>query len=104
MMKDFEEKEQKIENREAQDEFSQDIIEEIEAGKRKNGVEPAVDLTGELIPILIERGEKVQAFLTDSFWYDVGSLERYEKLENYVVQKFTRAVMGTNSIDHCARL
>lgn len=24
--------------------------------------------------------------------------------ENYVVQKFTRAVMGSNSIDHCARL
>jgi formate dehydrogenase major subunit len=24
--------------------------------------------------------------------------------ENYLVQKFTRAVMGTNSIDHCARL
>ena len=24
--------------------------------------------------------------------------------DNYVVQKFTRAVMGTNNIDHCARL
>lgn len=24
--------------------------------------------------------------------------------ENYLIQKFTRAVMGTNSIDHCARL
>jgi formate dehydrogenase alpha subunit len=24
--------------------------------------------------------------------------------ENYVVQKFTRAVLGTNTIDHCARL
>ncbi len=24
--------------------------------------------------------------------------------ENYVVQKFTRAVLGTNSVDHCARL
>jgi len=24
--------------------------------------------------------------------------------ENYVLQKFTRAVMGTNTIDHCARL
>jgi mannose-1-phosphate guanylyltransferase len=64
-----------------------DIIEEIEAEKRKDGKAPAVDLTGELIPILIERGEKVQAYLTDSFWYDVGSLERYEKLENHVVEK-----------------
>jgi predicted molibdopterin-dependent oxidoreductase YjgC len=24
--------------------------------------------------------------------------------ENYVMMKFTRAVMGTNSVDHCARL
>ncbi|MFW6139429.1 MAG: formate dehydrogenase subunit alpha [Spirochaetota bacterium] len=24
--------------------------------------------------------------------------------ENYIVQKFTRAVMGTNNVDHCARL
>ena len=24
--------------------------------------------------------------------------------DNYIMQKFTRAVMGTNSVDHCARL
>jgi predicted molibdopterin-dependent oxidoreductase YjgC len=24
--------------------------------------------------------------------------------ENYLLQKFVRAVMGTNNIDHCARL
>jgi formate dehydrogenase (NADP+) alpha subunit len=24
--------------------------------------------------------------------------------ENYIIQKFTRAVMGTNNVDHCARL
>jgi predicted molibdopterin-dependent oxidoreductase YjgC len=24
--------------------------------------------------------------------------------DNYVLQKFTRSVMGTNNIDHCARL
>ena len=24
--------------------------------------------------------------------------------ENYVIQKFTRAVLGTNNLDHCARL
>jgi formate dehydrogenase major subunit len=24
--------------------------------------------------------------------------------DNYVVQKFVRAVMGTNNVDHCARL
>jgi predicted molibdopterin-dependent oxidoreductase YjgC len=24
--------------------------------------------------------------------------------ENYLIQKFTRSVLGTNSVDHCARL
>ena len=24
--------------------------------------------------------------------------------ENYLIQKFTRAVMATNTVDHCARL
>jgi len=24
--------------------------------------------------------------------------------ENYILQKFTRAILGTHSIDHCARL
>ncbi len=32
------------------------------------------------------------------------SSARVTNEENYVVQKFTRAVMGTNNIDHCARL
>jgi len=41
-----------------------------------------VDLMGNLIPFLLSRGEKVEAFLTDAFWYDVGSTEKYEKLEN----------------------
>jgi formate dehydrogenase alpha subunit len=32
------------------------------------------------------------------------SSARITNEENYIVQKFTRAVMGTNNIDHCARL
>jgi formate dehydrogenase alpha subunit len=32
------------------------------------------------------------------------SSARITNEENYIIQKFTRAVMGTNNIDHCARL
>jgi formate dehydrogenase alpha subunit len=32
------------------------------------------------------------------------SCARFSNEENYLVQKFTRAVMGTNNVDHCARL
>ncbi len=64
-----------------------ELVEEIEARKRKAGDKLSVDLTGEVIPQLIEEGDKVEGYLTDSFWYDVGSLERYEKLENSVVER-----------------
>jgi predicted molibdopterin-dependent oxidoreductase YjgC len=29
---------------------------------------------------------------------------RISNEENYIANKFTRAVIGTNNIDHCARL
>jgi NDP-sugar pyrophosphorylase family protein len=64
-----------------------DVTERIVAEKAKRGERPTADLPGEIIPALIEEGEKVKSYITDSFWYDVGSLERYEKLENHVVEK-----------------
>lgn len=66
---------------------SMDVVKEIEAEKRSSGEELNIDLTGEVIPRLIEKGDRVEGYLTDSFWYDVGSLERYEKLENSVVER-----------------
>ena len=41
-----------------------------------------LDVMGHLIPRLIAKGKFVHAYVTDAFWYDVGSTERYEKLEN----------------------
>ncbi|KON31508.1 hypothetical protein AC482_00525 [miscellaneous Crenarchaeota group-15 archaeon DG-45] len=40
------------------------------------------DLMGDVIPRLIERGRPVGAYISDAFWYDLGSLERYESFEN----------------------
>ena len=34
----------------------------------------------------------------------VFSSARVTNEENYLAQKFTRAVLGTNNVDHCARL
>ena len=34
----------------------------------------------------------------------VFSSARITNEENYLVQKFARAVIGTNNVDHCARL
>ncbi|MCD6164536.1 MAG: nucleotidyltransferase family protein [Candidatus Odinarchaeota archaeon] len=46
-----------------------------------------IDLSGDVIPALIKRGQPVYGYVTDSFWYDVGSTERYEKLDNGLVDE-----------------
>jgi len=40
------------------------------------------DLMGDVIPHLIEKGIPVRPYVSDAFWYDLGSLERYESFEN----------------------
>jgi mannose-1-phosphate guanylyltransferase len=37
---------------------------------------------GDVVSYLVEKGFKLGAYVTDAFWYDVGSLERYERLDN----------------------
>ena len=45
------------------------------------------DIMGDIISHLIKTGEQVGCYCTDAFWYDVGSIELYEKLDNGLVQK-----------------
>ena len=40
------------------------------------------DLMGDVVQQLVDDGDKVAAYLTDAFWYDVGSIEKYDKLSN----------------------
>jgi mannose-1-phosphate guanylyltransferase len=42
---------------------------------------------GDFIPFLVENGRLVKAYLTDAFWYDIGSIERYERLENNLLKR-----------------
>jgi len=55
------------------------VLKELEAlyGEGKE-----MDLMGDLLPQLIRNGRLVCGYVTDAFWYDVGSTERYEKLDN----------------------
>ena len=43
---------------------------------------PSFDLMGDVIQYLDEHKHKVAAYVTNAFWYDVGSIERYERLSN----------------------
>ena len=65
---------------------------------RKNGVLVESDLD-EALDLIAEKfsnskGDKFAALAS----------ARITNEDNYLIQKFTRAVMGTNNIDHCARL
>ena len=61
--------------------LSGSVLEEMDRLFEGGRPEP-FDLMGAVIPRLIERGDPVRAYVSDAFWYDLGSLERYEGLEN----------------------
>lgn len=46
-----------------------------------------LDLMRDFLPHLINLGLPVKAYITDAFWYDVGSLEKYEKLDHNDVEE-----------------
>ncbi len=46
------------------------------------------DIMEDLIPSLIERGYRIKAYIYEGPWYDVGSLERYQKLPEKELRKF----------------
>ena len=50
----------------------------------------SVDIMGHLIPHLLKQKKSVHAYITEDFWYDVGSTERYEKLENSTIEKLLK--------------
>jgi mannose-1-phosphate guanylyltransferase len=45
----------------------------------------SLDIMGGFIPELLKRGRTVMAYETDEFWYDVGTTEKYEKIDNGLV-------------------
>ncbi|MCS7119854.1 MAG: nucleotidyltransferase family protein [Nitrososphaerota archaeon] len=56
-------------------------MEELIKNKRE------LDLMGEVIPYIMEKKDRVYGYITDAFWYDVGSTEAYEKLDAGTVDK-----------------
>jgi len=46
-----------------------------------------LDIMGDFIPYLIRERRQIQAYLHNSFWYDVASTERYEKLDKKTLEE-----------------
>ncbi len=57
------------------------LDEQVNAGAKE------LDIMGDLVPHLIHENEPVYPYLTDAFWYDVGSLEKYEKLTDGILEE-----------------
>lgn len=64
----------------------------LEAGLLRYGMGLS-DIMSDLIPAVIRSGEKVSAHISECFWYDVGSTEKYEKLSNEVVDRYLSEIM-----------
>ncbi len=58
-----------------------EILDNVAEGKAE------VDIMGDLIPTIIDKGMKVVGYEHDGFWYDVGTTEKYEKLDNHLIDK-----------------
>ena len=68
--------------------LSGSAVEEMRNMRRE--LEGSFDLMGDVVPRLIEKGMPVAAYVSDAFWYDLGSLERYERFENEGLDKRLR--------------
>jgi mannose-1-phosphate guanylyltransferase len=60
------------------------ILNDIENSFPKKG---GSDLMKDLIPYLIKSGKPVYGYLSNAFWYDIGSVEAYEKLDHNYIEK-----------------
>ena len=54
----------------------------------------STDIMGDFIPYLIKRGLLVKAFVYEGKWYDIGSIERYEKIDKNWLEELTRKLFS----------
>ena len=63
-----------------------EVLSDIAEGKKE------LDIMGDFIPAIINRGLKVVAYKHRGFWYDVGTTEKYEKLDNNIIDKLYQEI------------
>ena len=52
-----------------------------------------MDIMGHVIPYLIKEGLPVTVYAHNDFWYDVGTTERYEKLDNHMIEELFKNIV-----------
>jgi mannose-1-phosphate guanylyltransferase len=56
----------------------------------KGEADGSFDMMGDVVPYLLEQGKPVGAYVSSAFWYDLGSLERYEQFEKDRLDKMLK--------------
>ncbi|MCW4050244.1 MAG: nucleotidyltransferase family protein [Candidatus Bathyarchaeota archaeon] len=51
------------------------------------GQHDSFDIMGDVVQHLVNSGEKVASYITEAFWYDMGSIERYERLSTEKIEE-----------------
>jgi mannose-1-phosphate guanylyltransferase len=75
-----------------------EVLSEMEILSKERASE-GFDLMRDFIPYLLEAGHPVGAYITDAFWYDMGSLERYERFENQHLSRELSFLFESEKLD-----
>jgi len=70
-----------------------EILDEIAKEKNK------IDIMGDIIPAIVEKYNSVKAYLFKGFWYDVGSIEKFEKLDNGMIDTYLGFLFKEEKLD-----
>ncbi len=70
------------------------VMESRVLGELEKIHEESTDIMGDFIPHLIKNGYAVNAYVYNGEWYDVGSIERYEKINQEWLRRITEKIFG----------
>ncbi|MDG6221674.1 MAG: nucleotidyltransferase family protein [Candidatus Bathyarchaeota archaeon] len=66
----------------------------LEVMKQLKGDNPELDFMGEVLPHLLKEEKSVYGYVSPAFWYDVLSIEAYEKLDQKLVDDLFKDILG----------
>ncbi len=66
--------------------FNGSVLEDMEKLQSQRGAK-SFDIMGDVVSVMVKQGYNIGAYITDADWMDIGSIERYEKLEGDTLSK-----------------